>query len=229
LRLIRFGFFLIMAHLLITAPVQAHPHVWVTARALILFNAQGQVTGFRHIWTFDDMYSAFQIQGLGTGDKLPTRAQLAPLAQTNMESLAEFGYFTFAKIGGKQLEFAPPQNAHLDVGADKLVTLTYDLPLNTPMSARPALSLQVYDPEFFVQFDFAENDPVELEGAPPGCSNSATKPKPLEAEETKNSPRLFYQSVTGEQFWHQTRHPRPHCLPVRESCVVKYGVYYFFS
>ena len=162
--------------------VFAHPHVWVTARAIVLFNAQGQVAGFRHIWTFDEMYSAFQIQGLGTGDKLPTRAQLAPLAQTNMESLADFGFFTFVKLGGKQLEFASPHDAHLDVGADKLVTLTYDLPLREPVSARPAMTLQVYDPEFFVQFDFAETDPVTLAGAPPGCSSSASKPKPLEAE-----------------------------------------------
>jgi len=179
----------------------AHPHVWVTARAVVLFNAQGKVAGFRHIWTFDEMYSAFQIQGLGTGDKLPTRAQLAPLAQTNMESLAEFGFFTFAKLGGKQLEFAPPHDAHLDVGADKLVTLTYDLPLREPVSARPALTFQVYDPEFFVQFDFAETDPVTLAGAPPGCSNSASKPKPLEAEESKKLSEAFFANQSpGSNF-----------------------------
>ena len=191
----------LIAQFCFAAPGVAHPHVWVTARAVVLFNAQGQVTGLRHSWTFDEIYSAFQIQGLGTGDQLPTRVQLAPLAQTNMESLAEFGYFTFVKVSGRQLEFSPPLNAHLDVGADKLVTLTYDLPLREPVFARPALSLQVYDPEFFVQFDFAENEPVSMDTAPSGCSNSAHKPKPLEADESKKLSEAFFANQSpGSNF-----------------------------
>lgn len=163
----------------------AHPHVWVTARAQLNFDASGKVTSLRHSWTFDEAYSAFQIQGLGTDGKLPTREQLAPLAKVNMESLAEFGYFTVLKVGGKQQEMGTPGNEHLDVGADKLVTLTYDLHLNVPVAAKPAMTLQVYDPEFFVQFDFAPEDAVALNGAPSGCSNSSSKPKELEGADAQ--------------------------------------------
>ena len=74
-------------------PAWAHPHVWVTARAQMMFDASGKVTALRHFWTFDEAYSAFQVQGLGTDGKLPTREQLAALAKVNVESLAEFGFF----------------------------------------------------------------------------------------------------------------------------------------
>jgi len=43
--------------------VQAHPHVWVTAKAQIVY-ADGKVTGVRHAWSFDPEYSAFVTQGL---------------------------------------------------------------------------------------------------------------------------------------------------------------------
>jgi ABC-type uncharacterized transport system substrate-binding protein len=50
--------------LLWAAPALAHPHVWVTARAELLYAADGKVTGVRHAWTFDKAYSAYVTQGL---------------------------------------------------------------------------------------------------------------------------------------------------------------------
>ena len=44
----------------------AHPHVWITARAELVFNPDGKVAAVRHAWTFDKAYSAFVTQGLDT-------------------------------------------------------------------------------------------------------------------------------------------------------------------
>ena len=63
----------------------AHPHVWVVVKSEVLFGANGKITGIRHAWTFDDMYSAFATQGLGSDGKPPTPEQLAPLAKVNVE------------------------------------------------------------------------------------------------------------------------------------------------
>jgi hypothetical protein len=61
---------------------QAHPHVWVTMTEELLYAADGTVTGVRHAWTFDDMFSAFATQGLEQKTKGTfTREELAPARQ----------------------------------------------------------------------------------------------------------------------------------------------------
>ena len=84
-------------------PAQAHPHVWITAASELIYAPDGSITGVRHAWTFDDMFSTYALQGIETKTKgVYTREQLAPLAQTNVESLKEFAFFTFAKADGKK-------------------------------------------------------------------------------------------------------------------------------
>jgi len=50
-----------------TGSAAAHPHVWVTARAQVIFNAKGEIEAIRQAWTFDEMYSAFVTEGQGKG------------------------------------------------------------------------------------------------------------------------------------------------------------------
>lgn len=178
------------------AAAAAHPHVFVVAREGLLFAPDGRVTGIRAAWTFDDMYSSFAIQGLGPPDQILTAEQLAPLAKTNVESLAEFGYFTVAKAAGKLLEFGSPVDYALDESPDKLVTLHFTLPLKTPATANRAFTLQVYDPTYFVSFDFATKDPVALTGAPPGCSSTVVKPQPLENGDNQKLSEAFFSNMS---------------------------------
>jgi ABC-type uncharacterized transport system substrate-binding protein len=187
--------------LLSLAPASAHPHVFVTMKADILFDPQGRISAIRHAWTFDDMYSAFATEGLDKDGKLPTREQLAPLAKSNVESLAEFGYFTVGKAAGKAIEFDTPVDYFLEESPDKLVTLTFTLPLKTPTSVGKAFSLQVYDPTYFVAFDVEDGNPIRLQGAPKGCSSSIIKPAPLEAPETQKLSESFFTGLSpGSNF-----------------------------
>lgn len=174
----------------------AHPHVFVTATEQVLFGADGSVTGIRAAWTFDDMYSSFLVQGLGEPDAIVPDDKLADLAKTNVESLDEFGYFTFAKAGGQTLAWGTPTDYRLHESADKLLTLTFTLPLKTPASARQAFSFSVYDPTYFVAFDFAKDNPVSMAGAPAGCSTTVVKPPPLDASETKKLSEAFFTNMS---------------------------------
>ncbi len=47
-------------------PAQAHPHVWITASSELLYAPDGAITGVRHAWTFDDMFSTYALQGIET-------------------------------------------------------------------------------------------------------------------------------------------------------------------
>lgn len=189
---------------LMTCPaaiVQAHPHVFVTATEQVLFGPDGQVTGVRHTWKFDDMYSSFITQGLGPAGAILTKEQLAPLAKTNVESLAEFGYFTVVKASGKKSDFGDPVDYWSEEGDDKLVTLHFTLPLKVPASAGRALTVSVYDPTYFVAFSLAEKDPVSLQGAPSGCSASVFKPKSLDPTDTQKLNESFFSNMSpGADF-----------------------------
>src|SRR6478752_10097486 len=166
-----------------TAAARAHPHVWVTVKSELVYAPDGSVTGIRHAWTFDDMFSVFATQGIESKKKGEfTREELAPLAEVNVTSLREYDFFTYAKANGKKVEFEdPPADYYLDFDPkDTVLTLHFTLPLKAPVKAKD-LALEVYDREFFVDFSFAEKDPVKLVGAPAQCKLSVARPQEMSA------------------------------------------------
>ena len=163
----------------VTGRADAHPHVWVTMTEELLYTPDGSVTGVRHAWTFDDMFSAFATQGIDhkTKDTF-TRDELAPLAKVNVESLKEYAYFTYAKVNGKRDKdaFDEPVDYWLDYDAkDAVLTLHFTLPFKKPVKT-PALDLEIFDPQFFIDFGLAQKDPVRLVSAPAQCTTSVEKP-----------------------------------------------------
>jgi ABC-type uncharacterized transport system substrate-binding protein len=154
---------------------QAHPHVWITARSELVYAPDGTITGVRHAWTFDDMFATYALQGIESKTKgAYSREELAPLAQTNVESLKEFAYFTFAKADGKKEKFLEPVDYYLDYD-DSALTLHFTLPLTAPVKPKQ-LVLEVYDPSFFIDFALADKNPVKLVGAPAACQLKFERP-----------------------------------------------------
>jgi ABC-type uncharacterized transport system substrate-binding protein len=145
----------------------------------LLYAPDGSVTGVRQAWTFDDMYSAFATTGIRAKTKGQfTREELAPLARENVESLKDYDYFTFAKIDDKRPKdvFNPPVNYWLEYDPKETVlTLHFTLPFKQLVKTKQ-LTIEIYDPEFFIDFGFAEKNPVRLIGAPLQCSVTSNKP-----------------------------------------------------
>ena len=93
----------------------AHPHVYVTMKSEIVYDAEGRMTGIRHHWTFDDMFSSYATQGLESKEKGKfSREELQPLAEVNVTSLKEFDFFTQGKLNGKKAEFEQPVDYFLE-------------------------------------------------------------------------------------------------------------------
>jgi ABC-type uncharacterized transport system substrate-binding protein len=188
----------------LAAPAQAHPHVWVTMKSDIVYATDGSVTGVRHAWTFDDMFSTFATQGLESKEKGKfTREELAPLAQVNIESLKEYDYFTIARANGKKAEFAPPIDYWLDY-TDGVLTLHFTLPFKTPVKAA-SVDFEMYDPTWFVDFSFAEKDPARLVGAPANCKLSVARPGEASATPKSQPGEAFFENLApssnyGAQF-----------------------------
>jgi len=169
---------------------QAHPHVWITATSELIYAPDGSITGVRHAWTFDDMFATYALQGIETKTKgVYSREELAPLAQTNVESLKEFAYFTFAKADGKKEKFEEPVDYFLDY-KDSALTLHFTLPLKTPVKPKE-LALEVYDPSFFIDFQLADKNPIQLVGAPAACQMKIQRPNDGTANAQKLSEQNF--------------------------------------
>ena len=142
----------------------AHPHVWITMRIELVYAPDGRITGVRHAWAFDDMFSTFVTQGLENWKKGKfTREELAPLAKNNMEAFKEFAYFTYATADGNEVPFSDPLPEYWLDYSDSILTLHFTLPFKTPVRANE-LKLEVYDPTIFINFEFAKETPVKLVG-----------------------------------------------------------------
>jgi ABC-type uncharacterized transport system substrate-binding protein len=183
----------------------AHPHVWATVRSEIVFGPDHRITGIRHAWTFDEFYTAMAVQGLDTdNDGIYSREELQPLAKVNVESLKEFDYFTFLRLGKdeKKLPLKEPVDYWVDYD-ESLLILHFTLPLETPLDPSVEdLAVDVYDPSFFVAFGFAPDTPVKITGAPAqGCAAEIQKPDPEAEAETKALSEAFFSQLgPGSNF-----------------------------
>ena len=156
---------------LLPLPALAHPHIFVDAKAAITFNDAGQVVSIHNTWTFDKAYSAWSVQGLDTNkDGVVTREELQPLADDNMNGLAEYEYYTFAGEGNDpNLPFSHGSNPTIDE-VDGQTTLNFDVALARPYSIRKSLELSINDPEYYVAISFKDASAVSLINAPKTCS-----------------------------------------------------------
>ena len=204
LRMACFAFMMALVGLISAASdTQAHPHVWVTVETEILHDAQDNITGFRHKWTFDEFYTSFAIQGMDkNSDGKYDREELQGLAEVNITSLKEFGFFTFPKLAARDVEELPPRDYWVEHN-DGLATLHFTLPLKKPVPKAKLKDFQfaVYDPTFYVAFAFAEGEPIRLAGDN-GCKPEISKPE-IQAPAKSLSESIFSNSDNLMNFGQQ--------------------------
>jgi ABC-type uncharacterized transport system substrate-binding protein len=188
------------AALAIAVPAQGHPHVWVTMKSQLVYAPDGSITGIRHAWSFDDMFSTFALQGMESKEKGKfTREELSPLAKVNVESLKEYDYFTYATADGTKAELAEPASDYWLDYTDQVLTLNFTLPFKTPVKAKE-LKIEVYDPTIFVDFAWAKDDPVRLVGAPQ-CKGDVVKPREMSFAEGKKLSEIPADQKNTTMAW----------------------------
>ena len=179
---------------------QAHPHVWVTMQTELVYAQDGSITGIRHAWSFDDMFSTFATQGLESKEKGKfTRDELAPLAKVNVESLKEFDYFTYATADGKKAPLTDPLTDYWLDYTDSVLTLHFTLPFKSPVKARQ-LKVEIYDPTIFVDFAFVKQTPVKLVGATK-CKLDVALPRQMTSAQSKALSQIPADAFNTTMAW----------------------------
>jgi ABC-type uncharacterized transport system substrate-binding protein len=186
--------------LVIAAPAHTHPHVWVTMHSELVYAPDGSITGIRHAWSFDDMFSTFATQGLETKEKGKfTREELAPLAKVNVESLKEYEYFTYATADGTKAELTDPTADYWLDYADQVLTLHFTLPFKKPVKAKE-LKIEIFDPTIFVDFSFAKDKPAQLVGSPK-CKLDVAVPREMTFAEGKKLSEIPADQPNTTMAW----------------------------
>jgi ABC-type uncharacterized transport system substrate-binding protein len=190
----------LVASLGLTTSASAHPHVWVTITAGLIGAPDGAIAGVRYAWSFDDMYSAFAVQGIKQKTKGAfTRDELAPLAAVNIDSMKDYDYFTYATADGTKTPFAqPPTDYWLDY-LDAVLTLHFTLLFKEPVKAKNLL-IEIYDPTIYVDFEFAKINAVSAPGMSPQCKVKFERPPDMTLQAKKLS-ETFFNSQAGAQNW----------------------------
>src|SRR5476651_1393905 len=179
----------------------AHPHVWVTMKSELLYAPDGTITGVRHAWSFDDMFSTFATQGLDAKEKGKfTREELAPLAKVNIESLKEYDYFTYATVDGVKVPMADPLPDYWLDYKDQVLTLNFTLPFKTPVKAKE-LNIDIYDATIFVDFSFDKKTPAHLVGPPAGCKLDVALPREMTFAEGKKLSEIPADQPNTSMAW----------------------------
>jgi ABC-type uncharacterized transport system substrate-binding protein len=182
---------------LLSSGASAHPHVWVTVKATVLYD-KGAISGLRQAWTFDEFYTAQAIEGLDKNkDGTYSREELAELAQVNIDGLKEFDYFTYAKLADADRKFKPPVDYWLEHTDKGVLTLHFTLPLQQPIGRDAGeFTFSVTDPSYFIAFEFAEDHPVKLgSGAPAGCTAVVQEPPEEVGSDAQNLSQAFSSAM----------------------------------
>jgi ABC-type uncharacterized transport system substrate-binding protein len=152
-----------------SGPATAHPHVWITDVTTFVFEGP-KLVGLRHHWVFDELFSSFVIEehdadGNGAFDP----GELAGVQEGAFSNLAEYGWFTHARIEGEAVALDRVADFRASI-ADGILSYDFTLPLPEPVDpAAASVAVGVYDPEYYVEVLFDREDPVRFAGMEPGA------------------------------------------------------------
>jgi ABC-type uncharacterized transport system substrate-binding protein len=153
-------------------PAVAHPHVWSDMRSDLVLDDQGRAVAINVEWIFDPGYTEAAIEGMDANkDGIYSSAELHPVATENIRALKEFRYFVAARSGGKDVPYSDVTEYGHRINDEGRLHMTFVVPFEKPVDlTAAAFEYKIYDPDFFIAYEFVKEQPVMLIGQlPKGC------------------------------------------------------------
>ncbi|MFO1183635.1 MAG: DUF1007 family protein [Bauldia sp.] len=149
-------------------PAAAHPHVFPVVKVTALFDGQGRLTAAREKWSFDYDYSAvFKLEADTDKDGSVSEEETARALTENLGWIARADYYTRLTVAGRPVAAGEPSDLKARFFAGKLF-VEFTLPLAEPADVRRGAGIDVFDAEFFYDFEWDYPD-VEAVNSPADC------------------------------------------------------------
>lgn len=131
----------------------AHPHVFIDAGLALNYDAEGRLASVEVEWTYDAFYSMLILEdhGITPGGANLTAAELAPLHGFDGDWEPGFEGSLYLGVEGRRIALAPPHSFTAAL-VDGRVVSRHVRPLAEPLAGELPLLVEVYDPEFYVDF-----------------------------------------------------------------------------
>lgn len=177
-------------------PAIAHPHVFAEARLDVVVE-DGRISKLRHLWRFDELFTSTVLVEFDLNSDLKLDdGELEEVGNVVRESLADFDYFQFVTVDGKDVAMKAPEKIVADMQGEQLILLFESAPAE-PLDLAGTLAIGVYDPTFYTAIDFTEDDNLAVEGLPAGCTRTVVRPDPEEAlaQNQQSLTQAFYDTT----------------------------------
>ena len=156
------------------SPAQAHPHVWITYLATLVFHG-GEVTALREQWTFDQDFTLVALGDLPTGaaTKVLKPSDIPILEKSEFSNLRNFAYFHHVFLGAVDQGIGALQDFTARLSGQELV-YNFTLALKSPIDPRVTPpEIGIWDDTFFVDVEPASDAGITMEGdGSAGCKTA---------------------------------------------------------
>jgi ABC-type uncharacterized transport system substrate-binding protein len=174
---------LALAFLALAAPAAAHPHVFVEHTVTLLMK-DGALDALRFSWVFDEMFSATLRSTFvkGRPEKLSSET-VAQIEKGAFSNLAQYGYFIDLKINDAPIKVDTVRGFDVMFAKGRAV-YQFEVPVRVQNALpRNVVQIAVFDPEYYVDYRFAEARPFGVEPAGQSqttCSFARDVPRQIE-------------------------------------------------
>lgn len=183
-----------VALLILPMEASAHPHVFIEANVEIVRNAEGKATDIRHVWRFDEFFTASLVLDFDdNGNGILDQEDLQTIADETKASLADYNYYTEIRNGEEVVGFYAPDPYLVDYQDGQLIIIL-SLQLQNPTLVGPkGFKVAVSDPTYYVAVELMDEKSITFVGNDLGCSSEIIRPDfdALYAEDAERIAKLL--------------------------------------
>lgn len=179
----------------------AHPHVFVDANIEVVRNDKGEFTELRHVWRFDELFSATIILDFDKdGDDQLSETELKEVTDTIHQSISEFDFFTAIRVAGKPVDFYEPDALKAYFKDGQMIMLLEVEPSEPQDMKNEPVRISISDTSFYVAFDY-DVESISVAGNNKGCKASVVHPNfdELYADNSETLTEAFFDDPTNTE------------------------------